>query len=154
MAIDPRGADLKRYLAEDPGGPVVMLNLLRFAEGGRESYFRYAEALRTTFLPRYGAEVLYAGDGSTTLVAESGQDWDAVLLVRYPSREAFSAMVADPEYQEVTAWRTGASPRRCCRRRSPGEDQRPGRTAPGFIRPAGSSRSLSARIRSSSTAPL
>jgi uncharacterized protein (DUF1330 family) len=108
MAIDPRGADLKRYLQESPGGPVVMLNLLRFAEGGRESYARYADALRTTFLPRYGAEVLYAGDGSTTLVAEPGQDWDAVLLVRYPSREAFSAMVADPEYQEVTAWRTGA----------------------------------------------
>ncbi|HEV7187351.1 MAG TPA: DUF1330 domain-containing protein, partial [Blastococcus sp.] len=105
MAIDPRGADLKRYLQEDPGGPVVMLNLLRYAEGGRESYFRYAEALRTTFLPRYGAEVLYAGDGSTSLVAEAGQDWDAVLLVRYPSREAFSRMVADPEYQEVTAWR-------------------------------------------------
>ena len=88
MAIDPWGADLKRYLLEDPGGPVVMLNLLRYAEGGRESYFRYAEALRTTFLPRYGAEVLYAGDGSTTLVAEAGQDWDAVLLVRYPSRAA------------------------------------------------------------------
>src|SRR3954468_16385671 len=47
-------------------------------------------------------------DGSTTLVAETGQDWDAVLLVRYPSREAFSRMVADPEYQEVTAWRTEA----------------------------------------------
>jgi uncharacterized protein (DUF1330 family) len=106
MAIDPRGADLKRLLADDPGGPVVMLNLLRYADGGRESYARYAEALRTTFLPRYGAEVLYAGDGSTSLVAEAGQDWDAVLLVRYPSREAFSRMVADPEYQEVTAWRT------------------------------------------------
>ena len=108
MAIDPRGADLKRYLQEDPGGPVVMLNLLRFADGGRESYDRYAEALRTTFLPRYGAEVLYAGDGSTTLVAETGQDWDAVLLVRYPSREAFSRMVADPEYQQVTGLRTRA----------------------------------------------
>src|SRR6476661_1887421 len=96
MAIDPRGADLKRYLQEDPGGPVVMLNLLRYADGGRESYFRYAEALRTTFLPRYGAEVLYAGDGSTTLVAEAGQDWDAVLLVRYPSREAFSRMAPTP----------------------------------------------------------
>jgi uncharacterized protein (DUF1330 family) len=108
MAIDPRGRDLKRYLQEDPGGPVVMLNLLRFAEGGREAYARYAEALRTTFLPRYGAEVLYAGDGSTVLVAEAGQDWDAVLLVRYPSREAFSRMVADAEYQEVTTWRTGA----------------------------------------------
>ncbi|MGV9584944.1 DUF1330 domain-containing protein [Nocardia farcinica] len=85
-----------------------MLNLLRFAEGGRESYARYADALRETFLPRYGAEVLYAGDGSTVLVAEEGQSWDAVLIVRYPSREAFSRMVADPEYQQVTAWRTEA----------------------------------------------
>ena len=108
MAIDPRGADLKRYLQDDPGGPVVMLNLLRFADGGRELYARYAEALSTTFLPRYGAEVLYAGDGSTALVAEDGQAWDAVLLVRYPSREAFSRMVADPEYQQVTGLRTGA----------------------------------------------
>ena len=108
MAIDPRGADLKRFLQEDPGGPVVMLNLLRFAEGGRESYAQYAQALSETFLARYGGEVLYAGDGGTPLVAEQGQDWDAVLLVRYPSREAFSRMVADPEYQQVTRLRTQA----------------------------------------------
>jgi uncharacterized protein (DUF1330 family) len=108
VAIDPRGADLKRYLLEDPGGPVVMLNLLRFAEGGRALYDRYALALETTFLPRYGGEVIYAGDGSTALVAEMGQSWDAVLLVRYPSREAFSQMVADPEYQAVTELRSRA----------------------------------------------
>ena len=87
MAVDPRGADLERYLQEDPGGPVVMLNLLRYAEDSR---------------------ILYAGDGCTTLVAESGQEWDAVLLVRYPSRAAFSAMVADPDYQQVTQLRTRA----------------------------------------------
>ena len=108
MAVDPRGADLKRYLQEDPGGPVVMLNLLRYGEGGRERYATYARALQETFLPRYGAEVLYAGDGSTALVADQGQSWDAVLLVRYPTREAFSRMVADPEYQEVTRHRTEA----------------------------------------------
>ena len=108
MAIDPRGRDLKRFLEDDPGGPVVMLNLLRFAEDGRKSYAEYAAALDETFLPRYGGVVLYAGDGSTSLVAETGQDWDAVLLVRYPSRTAFSEMVADPEYQQVTALRTGA----------------------------------------------
>ena len=108
MAVDPRGADLKRYLAEDPGGPVVMLNLLRFRpDGGRERYLEYVEHFRRTAAP-FGAEVLYVGDGSTALVAEPGQDWDAVLLVRYPSRSAFSQMVADPEYQEVTALRTGA----------------------------------------------
>jgi uncharacterized protein (DUF1330 family) len=108
MAVDPRGTDLKRYLQEDPGGPVVMLNLLRYAEGGHASYEQYADALRTTFLPRYGGEILYAGTGSTALVAESGQDWDAVLLIRYPTRQAFSRMVADPEYQQVTALRTRA----------------------------------------------
>jgi len=107
MAVDPRGADLKRFLAEDPGGPVVMLNLLRFKDGGRESYARYVHAI-TDILTRYDAEVLYAGDGSTALVAEDGQSWDAVLLVRYPSRTVFSHMVADPAYQLITAWRTEA----------------------------------------------
>src|SRR3954466_13489034 len=120
MAIDPRGADLKRFRQEDPGGPVVMLNLLRFAEGGRESYDQYAKALSETFLPRYGGEVLYAGDGGTPLVAEQGQDWDAVLLVRYPTRETFSRMVADPEYQQVTHLRTQCSPRPCSSPPPPG----------------------------------
>jgi len=109
MAVDPKGADLKRYLAEDPGGPVVMLNLLRYKpDGGRESYAKYADALRETYLAKYGAEVLYAGQGSTALVAEDGQAWDAVLLVRYPSRQAFCSMVADPEYQQFTHFRTEA----------------------------------------------
>jgi uncharacterized protein (DUF1330 family) len=108
MAVDPRGADLKRLLAEDPGGPVVMLNLLRFAEGGAASYEEYARHLRETFLPRYGAKILYAGTGSTVLAAEDGQSWDAVVVVRYPDRAAFSRMVADPEYQQVTHLRTQA----------------------------------------------
>ena len=108
MAVDPRGADLKRYLAEDPGGPVVMLNLLRFkADGGRERYLEYVEHFRATATP-HGAEVLYVGDGSTALVAEEGQAWDAVLLVRYPSRQAFSDMVRDPAYSAGTHLRTEA----------------------------------------------
>ena len=108
MAINPRGADLEQFLAEDPGGPVVMLNLLRFADGGRESYGTYSRAIEQTFLPRYGGEVVYAGDGASLLVAEEGQAWDAVVLVRYPSRQAFSQMVADPEYQEFSHNRTQA----------------------------------------------
>ncbi|WP_211257860.1 hypothetical protein [Lentzea albidocapillata] len=87
---------MKRLLAEDPGGPVVMLNLLRFAEGGAESYREYALHLRETFLPRYGGEVLYAGTGSTVLVAEEGQSWDAVIVVRYPDRAAFSRRSTRP----------------------------------------------------------
>ena len=101
MAVDPRGADVKRFLSEDPGGPVVMLNLLRFADGGRERYAEYARAV-APFLRKVGGDVVYAGDGAAPLVAEAGQAWDAVLVVRYPSRAAFAAMVADPEYQRIT----------------------------------------------------
>jgi uncharacterized protein (DUF1330 family) len=108
VAVDPGGADLKRYLAEDPGGPVVMLNLLRFQpDGGRARYAEYAEHFRRTAAP-FGAEVLYLGDGSTALVAEPGQSWDAVLLVRYPSRQAFSDMVRDPAYGAGAHLRTEA----------------------------------------------
>jgi len=107
MAIDPRGADLKRFLAEDPGGPVVMLNLLRFGDGGRARYDEYFRGF-TPFAAKYGAELVYAGDGSSVLVAEAGQSWDAVLLEHYPNRAAFSKMVADPDYQKVTHLRTGA----------------------------------------------
>jgi uncharacterized protein (DUF1330 family) len=106
MAIDPTGADLKRFLAEDPGGPVVMLNLLRFKpDGGRDGYLEYARRF-TEEGGRFGAEVLYVGDGSTPLVAEQGQAWDAVLIVRYPSRQAFSDMVRDPQYSSITHLRT------------------------------------------------
>ena len=107
MAIDPRGADLKRFLADDDGRPFVMLNLLRFAEGKEGQYDEYARRAEE-FLKRYGGEALYFGAGSTVLVAEPGQEWDAVMLVRYPSREAFSRMVADPEYHAISHLRSGA----------------------------------------------
>ncbi|SFJ32791.1 DUF1330 domain-containing protein [Amycolatopsis sacchari] len=99
---------LDTLLAEDPGGPVVMLNLLRFRPGGRESYRRYAESLGPEINARYGVEVAYLGDGGRPLVAEDGQAWDMVLLVRYPSRQAFAAMLRDPEYQAVAHFRSEA----------------------------------------------
>jgi uncharacterized protein (DUF1330 family) len=105
--VDPTGEDLKRFLDEDRGGPIVMLNLLKFKEDGRRSYEQYAG--RTgPFLAEVGGELLYAGDASATLVAPSSHDWDMVLLVRYPSREAFCRMVANPDYQAITHLRSEA----------------------------------------------
>ena len=107
MPVDPRGEDLKRFLAEDPGGPVVMLNLLKYKPGGRAGYERYVEAFGDHGA-RFGAEVVYAGDCGTALVSPDAHDWDSVLLVRYPDRQAFSAMVRDPGYQQITHLRTEA----------------------------------------------
>jgi uncharacterized protein (DUF1330 family) len=101
IEIDEHALDV--LLAEDPGGPVVMLNLLRFRpDGGRESYQRYAEALGPVINARYGLRVEYLGVGGRALVAEDGQAWDMVVLVRYPSRKSFVDMIRDPEYQAVS----------------------------------------------------
>jgi len=91
-------AELNRFLSEDDGRPVVMLNLLRFTpEGGRARYLHYISMVGP-LVNRYGAEILYTGDGEKALAAETGQSWDAVALVRYPTRQAFADMIASPEY--------------------------------------------------------
>lgn len=105
MAIDPTPASFQHFLSTETSGPVVMLNLLRFAD--RSTYEAYLRAT-APFLAKVGGEVVYAGLGEEALIAEAGQAWDAVLLVRYPTRAAFAAMVADREYREVTKLRTQA----------------------------------------------
>jgi uncharacterized protein (DUF1330 family) len=108
MAVNPTGKDLKRFVEEAPDEPVVMLNLLRFREdGGRERYAAYLAHFREQ-AAALGATVVYCGEGTTPLVAEDGQAWDAVLLASYPSRRAFSDMVRDPDYQAGTHLRTEA----------------------------------------------
>lgn len=98
MPINPDSADLDRLAVEDPGGPVVMVNLLRFTEDGRDEYVHFTRTRSIKLLARYGGEIIYAGNGSTVLAAVPAQIWDAVLIVRYPSRDAFRQMLEDPEF--------------------------------------------------------
>jgi uncharacterized protein (DUF1330 family) len=101
-------ADLDRFLSEDDGKPVVMLNLIRFRpDGGRERYLEYLNMVGP-LVSRHGAEIVYAGDGATPLAAEPGQAWDAVALVRYPTRQAFADTIADPDYQSADPVRMSA----------------------------------------------
>lgn len=108
MAIDPELAELDAFLTDRQDEPVVMLNLLRFQpDGGRERYAEYL-AKAQPHAEAAGAEVVFLGYGEAALIAEAGQDWDAVLLVRYPSRRAFGQMVMDPAYQPLAEIRAGA----------------------------------------------
>jgi uncharacterized protein (DUF1330 family) len=102
-------AALDLYEDEDTGGPVVMLNLLRFRPGGEAKYGEYAQQFEAAGInAKYGLEVLYAGAGSTVLVADDGQAWDMVVLVRYPSRRHFVQMIKDPIYHQFEHLRTEA----------------------------------------------
>ncbi len=95
--LNPMGVDeLNKRAAE---GPVVMLNLLDFKPGGgAERYAEYGAAVQP-LLERAGGRVLYAGNASAPVIGPS--KWDLVLLVEYPTRQAFVEMIDSPEYQEI-----------------------------------------------------
>lgn len=105
--VDPAQADLESFVRDAPDEPFVMLNLVRYAEGGRELYTQYLRDA-APFVERVGAEVTYFGAGLPSLVPGGSEAWDAVMLVRYPSPRAFLEMVSDPEYAEVSRLRTKA----------------------------------------------
>ncbi|MFL6062896.1 MAG: DUF1330 domain-containing protein [Marmoricola sp.] len=109
--IEPDGdqlAALVRAAGTEPG-PVVMLNLLRFE--GPEGAARYAEygAAVQPHLDRVGASITYAGLRTQVVIGEDDDGWwDAVVLVRYPSRAAMVEMVTHPDYAAVGAIRSAA----------------------------------------------
>lgn len=98
---------LDAFLTEEDDTAVVMLNLIRFApEGGRDRYLDYL-AMAKPILSRFGAKILFGGDGLPVLTEGEAQEWDVAVLVQYPRRSTFREMVADPEYQ--AAFKVGIS---------------------------------------------
>lgn len=113
-AIDPTTGQLARLTGSSDTGPIVMVNLLRFkreADGidagasGAEAYGRYGAAV-APLLEKAGGRVLSAAVCEESIIGPEAREWDMVLLVEYPSREAFLGMVSDPAYQEVVPHRT------------------------------------------------
>lgn len=120
-SIDPTRESVKLLVANVPEGiPVVMLNLLRFREranypaesnepsrSGRDAYDVYGK-LVVPILAGVGGRMIWRGDARHALIAPDGETWDEVLLVEYPSRDAFLTMLRLPEYRAITVHRTAA----------------------------------------------
>ena len=119
-ALEPGRESLQRFLAEFPADtPAVMLNLLRFREqamyadasvppcSGRAAYAQYAKLIEP-LLVAAGARVLWAGKAHGSLIAPAGEEWDEVLLVQYPAKEAFLGMITSGAYQAIVHHRMAA----------------------------------------------
>lgn len=86
--------------------PVVMLNLLAFKpDGGRERYEEYGAAV-APLLEKVGGKVIFLGEPAPPLFGEDS--WEVVILVEYPTRQAFLDMTVSTEYQEIAHLRTEA----------------------------------------------
>ena len=71
-------------------GPVYMLNLLEFLpDGGAERYAEYGTAV-APLLEKAGGKPVFAGRPAEQLIGDGS--WDMVLVVSYPTRQAFIDM--------------------------------------------------------------
>jgi uncharacterized protein (DUF1330 family) len=120
-SIDPSRDQVRALRDHGRDGPVVMLNLLKFhAEArypenmgmppctGAEAYDRYQHAFTVAVGAISQAELLYDGPCEQVFIGMAGtpeSDWDKVLLVRYPSRQHFLAMMADAGYRDALVHR-------------------------------------------------
>lgn len=113
--IDPTGPQVQALAGAAAGSdePVFMLNLLRFKEQaedgttGAETYGRYAMAAAPC-LAAVGGEIVWSGACSEAVIGPGDPEWDVVAVVRYPSRQAFLDMLANPEYQQAHPIRSSA----------------------------------------------
>jgi uncharacterized protein (DUF1330 family) len=86
--------------------PVVMLNLLAFKpDGGRKRYEEYGAAV-APLLEKVEGRIVFAGEPAPPLLGED--PWDLVVLVEYPTRGAFQAMIGSDEYEAIGHLRTEA----------------------------------------------
>jgi uncharacterized protein (DUF1330 family) len=121
--VEPTDEQLARFITEDPGGSPVMLNLLRYREvadyadtpaldpghatSGREAYQTYSAGV-LPLLEGVGGTIEMFGTCHGTLIGPAGEEWDDIVLVRYPSTAAFVQMVSSPEYLAIQGHRTAA----------------------------------------------
>jgi uncharacterized protein (DUF1330 family) len=108
VSITPNADQFRELAAASDDGPVVMLNLLKYkaqadndaSTSGEDAYRAYGDAA-VAMIEERGGQVIWAGRADQLLIGDPAEDWDAVLLVQYPSRAAFLDMVSQPAYQEA-----------------------------------------------------
>lgn len=100
-------------------GPLSMLNLLKFKDqadypegehepcSGLEAYRRYA-AVAGPFVEAVGGKPLFMGDAKFIIIGDEAEDWDEVLIVQYPTKQAFFDMITNAAYQATTVHRSAA----------------------------------------------
>lgn len=131
MSVLPTEGQIRLLTENGPTGPIVMVNLLKFRPraqyeasqpeakeslSGAEAYQRYG-AVAQRCVGEVGGSIVWAGPQALVFIGGAEQDWDQVVCVRYPSREAFLKMVSQPQYLAASYHRTAGLERTallCC----------------------------------------
>jgi uncharacterized protein (DUF1330 family) len=131
MSVTPSQEQIQALMEKGPDGPIVMVNLLKFRVradyepsrpeareniSGAEAYQRYGTVAQKC-VAEVGGRIVWAGPQALVFIGGAEQEWDQVVCVRYPSRQAFLTMVSQPHYLAASHHRTAGLERTalvCC----------------------------------------
>ena len=98
-AMQPTSAQIQAFVALPDDGPIVMLNLLKFKpNGGQAEYAKYSAGVQPLVI-KQGGKFVFMGRPEFCFIGNA--NWDAVVLVQYPSKRAFLEMTGSSEYQAI-----------------------------------------------------
>ncbi len=81
-------------------GPVMVVHLLKFVEGGRRGGMEEYQSKAFTVAQKHGGGAAAIFNVEGTIMGD-GREWDEVRFIAYPSMRAFMAVVQDPERLEA-----------------------------------------------------
>ena len=109
-----RGTDqqIQDLLKKDDGGPVCMINLMKFREkakyeDGRETDLTGIEAYELYGKPtgeliaELGGEIVFTAVLKGMVVGEVEELWDVIAIAKYPTLQSFIDMTSSPIYLEA-----------------------------------------------------
>jgi len=123
---EPTATQLEDFRNADQSTPITMVNLLKFREianyedadttgaqpvSGREAYQRYA-SVALSKIRQNGGSIEYLAPSEQCFVGDQQDDWDQVVIVRYPSRAAYLSGFDSPEYQAAIVHRVAGLEKR------------------------------------------
>ena len=113
-STEPTDSQLEEMAEADQESPFDMINLLKYrpvaiydseadnaiGRSGREAYQEYGKAVVPKIMG-LGGSLVYIGACDHHFVGDESQDYDELIIVRYPSRRAYLEMFNSTEYQEA-----------------------------------------------------
>jgi uncharacterized protein (DUF1330 family) len=110
-AVIPTSEQIAELGEAGPGGPIYMVNLLKFKpraeyEDGRETELSGQEAYAiygvevAAHLAKVGGKPVIGGQVTGLRLGTVEDLWDVVAIAMYPDRKAMLTMITDPAYQK------------------------------------------------------
>ena len=111
-AHQPTREQMRALQQQDSGGPIYMLNLLKFREqaayadgrattlSGEEAYAIYGRAM-TRMVLEAGGKLVFSGQVEGTMVGVVEDSWDSVAVMMYPSLAVMGQITSSAAYAEI-----------------------------------------------------